>query len=211
MPRPDFELFCKTFQSKRYKLLSPNNNNYFLAFAKICDCVDSKVIPHIPWGENLECGVWIDIFPIDGAPNDYRNYCISYQEIYKQWLRLFQERKAKKHYNYKKFQPKELIRKIIYINGLLLKKHVRNYNSIIKRITYGETNYCCQCSICTYGTKDYYPISYFNNYTTIIFENQNFNIIANYVQVLKQIYGNYMQLPPKEKRLSHSKDKFYFY
>ena len=35
------------------------------------------------------------------------------------------------------------------------------------------------------------------------FEGEEFSCPKNYKEILKNIYGNYMQLPPKEKRVSN--------
>ena len=39
--------------------------------------------------------------------------------------------------------------------------------------------------------------------TKMIFENINVNIAVDYDKYLKNMYGNYMELPPVEKRTTH--------
>ena len=47
------------------------------------------------------------------------------------------------------------------------------------------------------------PYEMFENYTTIEFENHQFMTIKKYDEYLKTIYGDYMQLPPVDKRTTH--------
>ena len=43
----------------------------------------------------------------------------------------------------------------------------------------------------------------YDKVTMLTFENEKFCAPAGYDTILTQIYGNYMQLPPKEKQQSH--------
>ena len=45
--------------------------------------------------------------------------------------------------------------------------------------------------------KDYLPT------VEVSFEGRNYHAPENYHTYLTQLYGNYMELPPKEKRQSH--------
>lgn len=47
------------------------------------------------------------------------------------------------------------------------------------------------------------PISYFQEYSTLNFEGQAFQVIAAYDSYLKSMYGDYMKLPPKEQQRPH--------
>lgn len=55
------------------------------------------------------------------------------------------------------------------------------------------------------------PVSYFNEYDEYLFEGHYFKGFKDYDSYLTLLYGNYMELPPVEKRVSHmplSKLKF---
>ena len=45
--------------------------------------------------------------------------------------------------------------------------------------------------------------SLFDGRTKLIFEGYEFLAPAKYDQILKHIYGQYMELPPVEKRITH--------
>lgn len=54
------------------------------------------------------------------------------------------------------------------------------------------------------------PSHIFKNYTELTFENKKYMCLQNYDEFLKRIYGNYMKLPPKEKRIGHHAFKTYW-
>ncbi len=54
-----------------------------------------------------------------------------------------------------------------------------------------------------YGEKEIVPIEYFGEPVRYEFENIALCGVANYDAYLKNIYGNYMQLPPLEQQVAH--------
>ena len=44
----------------------------------------------------------------------------------------------------------------------------------------------------------------FNKTIKVEFEGLKFNSLSNYDEYLSGIYGDYMQLPPEDKRIQHS-------
>ena len=54
------------------------------------------------------------------------------------------------------------------------------------------------------GWKWRYNMRIFNPMSTIEFEGHNFSCINNVEEYLKEHYGDYMKLPPKEERNHHN-------
>ena len=51
----------------------------------------------------------------------------------------------------------------------------------------------------------------FEDFIEIKFENEVFTAMKGYEQFLTNLYGNYMQLPPKEKQVrGHDVNKYYW-
>ena len=50
----------------------------------------------------------------------------------------------------------------------------------------------------------------YSEYIDIEFEGNSFKAIKNYDKYLSNLYGDYMKLPPVEKRISHHTFKAYF-
>lgn len=61
----------------------------------------------------------------------------------------------------------------------------------------------------TYGEREVAPKSYYGKPTLYIFEDTELYGLEDYDSFLKQIYGDYMQLPPVEKRQIHVEGCFY--
>ena len=60
------------------------------------------------------------------------------------------------------------------------------------------------CSFLTsYGLKDIYDKEWFGSDKEVSFEDSTFLVPENYDAYQRHIYGDYMQLPPVEKRVSH--------
>ena len=63
-------------------------------------------------------------------------------------------------------------------------------------INYG-TNYCTEKAI--------FPKEYYGEGLMVPFETRQYRIPAEWEQILTKVYGDYMTLPPKEKRkMSHN-------
>ena len=74
IPRPDFNRFCESFQSsKGYKLYRPEDPENFMVFARVCDNERTWVKTSRPWAAE-KTGVWIDIFPLEGLPNEENDF-----------------------------------------------------------------------------------------------------------------------------------------
>ena len=57
----------------------------------------------------------------------------------------------------------------------------------------------------TYDRLERMPQSYFQKKIKTTFENNEYNIPYNYHSILTNLYGDYMKLPPREKRVTHHK------
>lgn len=67
MPRPDYEKFVKTFKSKKHFFIKSNLlGNWDAPFAKV---LDRSTEVEAKYSED-ESNLWIDIFPVDGLPED---------------------------------------------------------------------------------------------------------------------------------------------
>lgn len=79
------------------------------------------------------------------------------------------------------------LRKIIY------KHNNRHRTELIRRMT------GIYPSRCRYGTKR----SYYDSYTELEFEGYYFSAFSEYDSYLRDVYGDYIKLPPRDKRVSH--------
>lgn len=206
MPRKDFEKFCMLYKGRRYQLIcSGNDKNCWIAYAKVCD-MDRTVVLNSSW-TTQKTGAWVDIFPIDGAEDDYQLFCKRYMSIANKWIKLFKNRIINRGVN------DENSSKMNYLICLLDKLHLtcinrrwanyrlRYINKAAQMVPFGDTEHCSQMVCCDDGVKSYYRIADFQEYVDIPFEGHCFKAISGYQNVLKQLYGEYMTLPPEDKRI----------
>ncbi len=170
-------------------------------FAKVVDLrTEAKEIGVRP---TKDYGVFVDIFPIDNLPNDERE---RKRYIYK--LNILRKIHSIKLYKKQISKSKKnlIIKNIIalFLKPINLRKLVIKINKLMQK--YKNVENCKYVgSICTGITlkkKKIYEKDFFDSKIYINFEDAKFMIISNYDKYLKDVYGNYMKLPPKEKQVS---------
>ena len=193
MPRPDYDRFVDIIQNTdlgNYEYVSPfTHDNYPLYFIKLCNRKTTLMEEH-----DTPCvyGLYIDVFPIDGAPDDY--------DEAKEYIKLL--------CNHKEWG--RFVRKTI---GFFFRKKYRNHllcqlDSICRSFPFDYSNlvavYCG-----SYGPKEVFPRKWLENTVKFSFEGLTVNLPSGYDSYLRQYYGDYMQLPPEEKRISHHTKAFF--
>ena len=108
------------------------------------------------------------------------------------------------------FNMRLLVKKVLY-NKIAVGKMIDRL--IDKSMTYkfGEKDsWAVLC--CPYDKRTIHPIDSFNEVELVKFENDTFFLLKGYDTMLKNVYGDYMQLPPVEKRVPPMKmsDRFYW-
>lgn len=199
MLREDYEKFIMLFpgSSDRYILKSAElNEDYFIPFGKV---IDDNTILYEPDKNGYKLAVYIDVFVYDNAPDDEKILS-----------KMFDRRDLLRRLNhaqtgYHRKTPM-IFKEIAYhIGKTILKVFPRGYfnkksielckqynNKITKRIG----NFTSETRMT--GEK-----SIFENFVEIEFEGRLFKAPSGYDKWLHAFYGDYMKLPPKEKRVSH--------
>ena len=81
----------------------------------------------------------------------------------------------------------------------ILKETILKYKNITTK----------KCGIFSDGLKEIYDKNDFKNYIDVSFENFKLMAVQNYDAILKIYYGDYMKLPPEEKRINTHTYKYY--
>lgn len=197
MPRKDYNKFLEIVHENdsRYKLLCQEYNpNYFYEFAKIVDShtklkeTDTIDLP--------EMGVWVDVFPRDRVPKHYR--IIRPFIIFAVTMRIFavQPKFPRKHSIL--FYPLWLIARV---TGFRLFLRLSNYLSTSCKSH--NSKYEGYLAAMTKG-KYFWETALFDNLIKLPFEEKNYPAPHKYHQYLTDMYGEYMTLPPEDKRVRHS-------
>lgn len=216
MPRPDYDRFIQIASQQLpegLELVTPyNKKDYHLFFAKLCDKHTT-----LQEEQDVPCvyGLYIDIFPIDGAPDDI--------EDARAMIRLFTKTKHKleaisTHVSFMSYlsllkEPKEWGRFARKTIGFFLRKWYRRHllkqlSDISYRYSYDSASlvavYCG-----SYGPKEVFPKAWLQGTKTFLYEGMEVDLPTGYDEYLRQYYGDYMQLPPEEKRISHHMKTYY--
>lgn len=210
MPRPDWERFCATYQSSlKFRLVVPGDDS-MIAMARLCEMEKTIVKTDIiPWCKQ-ETGVWIDLFPLDGAEDDIDEFRKRVKKICYNWRWNFLVRSSMSPFSRKKGLGKNaklLLKKLTLFMLHPWKEHDR----LLRKQEYGKYNHVSNLAAPEYKDKEYFLLEDFNSYVKLPFEGKEFMAMSGYDRVLRTIYGDYMQLPPEEKRVAkHPFHEYYW-
>lgn len=205
MPREDFNRFSIIVQKN---LKYPYKYSYYKVSGKFehenARLINPNVFLTIADGKQTKINACIDIASIDGSPNGKisrniffaKRYCYRF---FRTWANiqsiLDQPRKKWKDMLLKIMRaiPIEKILdegKIYTLDDSLSEKY-----SVDKSLYIGTFQ--------GYGRKEYVPKEYFGYGRLHIFENIMCSIPEKAEEYLSSMYGDYMKLPPEERRRSH--------
>lgn len=182
-----------------YKILTHSKEKGFLyPFAKV---VDNRTILKEDVRGDMDFGIDIDIFPIDSIPCDERrtDRLISRMGCLYDMLTI-KRLKVSSHRSVWKNITIILSRFVLSPISChwIINKMER------KAISYVTVKPCRRaCLVWGYGKKEVVPYTVHESHIELPFEDRKFMVIADYYTYLSNVYGNYMQLPPEEKRISH--------
>lgn len=213
MPRPDYNRLVKEFSHPDLICVAPELGNSLISFARVCDTKKTVSVPYCPWCTINHLGKWIDIFPLDGEPDDIGEFEALMQDIVKRQAKLYQIRGSKLPITMSLGLTriaKNIGKRILY-GHYDINKELSDLLEVIKGIRFGETNYSGNLSYPTYKTRERSKTKVFESFIRVKFEGEEFSILEYYDEYLRDVFGDYMRMPPEEKRVpKHSEHKFYF-
>ena len=205
MPRNDYMRFINLIKngsviSKNYGVYAYELSNSFYPFAKLFDkryYVEQKYTSDVSL-ENL----WIDILPMDGLPDSKKKI----EKIYKK--NSFRRKLLMLNFA-KNGEGTTLAKKIGKIVILPFVKIIdpeiwckKIVNSALKNPVESSPNIGC-VTWGLYGVGECMEKVLFYEAVDVEFEGYSFKAMKCWNEYLKGIYGDYMQLPPYEKRKTH--------
>jgi len=197
MPRADYDRFLKIYRNEgRYRLLTytPDEKHWNIdCYSKLedscTDCVDyGRMGKHF--------GLNVDIFPLDGAPDDMEERKRVLRKIthYKHRISLRQKpvwSLLRPHQG----APLAMIQAHCFSLAHWLKK----CDTLLRAHDFETSNYSgALCGV--YGVREVFPTSIFKELAEYEFEDTRLMGVKDYDTYLKGLYGNYMQLPPEKDR-----------
>ncbi len=191
--------------AKRYKILLPATYPNVYPIFKLIDT--KTVVYEKNISKKYACGLWIDIFIMNNWPDDYKQSerLFAKQKRIKKWLQLsiFGNLKAPK---YKVIAPLAMIVKSIL---LLFGKNFEYWSKKLYHLGLDyETNHIGNLAWAS-TIKDRYSSKLYITSKRVSFEDTTISIPLEYDKILSQFYGDYMQLPPENKRIRHNFEAYY--
>ena len=211
MPRPDYECFLNEYKGP-YKLLKPEAG--LLYYTKAYDPDTVKYEADTDYKKNKPIGIDIDIFPLDGIEEDRELANKRIEEIFKIWyLGCFIRTSKVSIFFYKSFyrKCKLIIKRLVCHILSLAYKPYDTHIALCKKYGYDNAIYYANLSWPGWKMREYCPKHVLDDFILVPFEDSEFYVMKGYDESLRLKYGDYMQMPPLEKRRStHSYNVFYW-
>lgn len=207
MPRADYNRFLREFNGfyKELEVRAPELDlSYYAPYANV---MDNRTLLVEPTLRHNDIGVKVDIFPIDNVPDEKKLY----------------ENICKRSGILNRIRHSKIVNLNYYTGVKKLKFFVKKMMSLHKSlekvqkglIELGNTynNMSCEFVDCiTFITikNRKFPKKCIEGFEYVIFEKEKFKAPNDYGICLTALFGNYMQLPPEEKRIAHHNFQAYW-
>lgn len=206
MLRIDYEKFINACEKEldRNKFYLQNDKmdrNYTYNFAKL-RLNGTEIIEEFSLDVETHQGIYIDIFPFDNVPDNRVKRFIQYKEFWflknLLWIKCgYGDKYIKKQLS---FKIAKCLVKLFSIEFLKLKKY-----NVITRYENEKTTFVV-AGEGAYGLKkETIQRNWIEILTEYNFETEKYFGISDYNGYLSYFYGDYMTLPPKDKRNHHQR------
>lgn len=185
---------------KTFKCCTYNNTEAVKSpFAKIVNIKTIVKDPRISLPLEQQIGINIDIFPLD-----YCNLKDNKINTIRRWEKFSQLVYINPpHKSYTKTFIKKVLRLICPLSHKYILDKICKLTLSLKRGEYLANIHG------RWKDKEIIPIEWYGRNTRYKFDGITLCGLENYDAYLKQLYNNYMQLPPKDKRFAHTDNIFY--
>ncbi|MCG0634676.1 LicD family protein [Lactiplantibacillus plantarum] len=208
--RDNYEKLKKVFyqaKNDEFGFMSEEDEGYYYVFSKLYDrrTVLETLTPQD--AEIKDLGVYIDIFPIDLLPDPSKK-----SEIKTFYTRLMDINTSMfmtipGFYYFNNNPLKRIIKRFIYYPRYLRRARGEKNPKVWQKYLLSELKKYDSSEECgagfilsEYSVKECIPKKAFEQYMDIKFEDRKFRSIKDNKIYLESLYGDYMKLPPKDKR-----------
>lgn len=207
-PRPEFEKFERIVKEKNceisenLKVISYDLKTMKFPFCKVMNT--NIVLDENCVQDESQKYLWIDIFPMDGLSEKKEENINLYNKVIKLRKKLLilvsNERYLKNYSKAKwKFLPKKIF-KLLFKHKT--EKYAKKLDNLVKTYDYNSSKYVGGI-VWGYGPQEKMLKEELED-IKVEFENLEVNTFNCYDLYLKNLYGDYMKLPPIEKRYNHN-------
>ena len=207
MMREDYDRFLSGYKDSIFEVIDhKREKKYILPYAKV---VDKNTVLFNSWMPDLKLGVSVDVFPVDYVGKDMDEA----EKLYNKkslWGKLF-------FLKVLDFRWRGYVKSSFLIFAKLLLLPLSKSFLCNKLMAFANKN-VKETDIGIWGVvvaqdsflRESFNYHVYSDIRTISFEGRQFDCLAQTDTYLNQIYGNYMELPPEDKRVStHDSDAYY--
>ena len=195
MLRPDYDRFVHEYRSSSYELISAEKNTYPGVYAKV---VDNGTIVR-ERGINLKNGLWVDVFPLDGAPK--KGYCpLAASAFWRFYRTVLKYRYFPVFQLASSFKEHLLSFLALPFRLISIKAFTAPMIRVMKRHSVVDVPFIGFLGGTGYTFRETIPRSAFDAFVPVTLEGRTFSAMKGWNQYLSSLYGDYMTPPPPEKR-----------
>ena len=202
LPRQEYDrliLLLEQLNDNRYSIVSMRDGISTFSYAKLID--KEIVLEQEEDTYEVTSNLWIDIFPVDGLQEDTNKVKGSYRhtKFLRMGLRVASSRNMDAGSKLKRF-----VKPLVILPAKIVGAHtwVKKLDRYCRKIEFGSTNNVGV--LCAgYGYKECMPYDEWIKYTKVEFEGEFYWVPGCWEYYLRSLYGDYMKLPPEDKRHTH--------
>lgn len=200
MDRKDYEKLIEIIKRgmTSLTLIDSDTDGYYYPFAKLVDCstiakMDDNTTKH---------GVWLDLFPIDGLPNNkiladcHIKLCQLMRAVIISMTTDFDSNKLGK-----KSGPKKIFN---FCADFIGRDKICKWDEKLMKLYSKKRTKYVACLFSPYGKREKEESNILFQVGQVMFEGGLFNSTKDCDRYLRRIYGDYMMPPSKDKQVAHS-------
>lgn len=214
MVRRDYDLFLDYCEKNKenlrpYCLLHyTNTKNYPYTIPRFCDS-RCRMENENPVLDVEGMGFFVDVYPLDGLPNESEKLKAAVARTKKTLLTGFSFATTKQKPITKRNAVSTVARAVFRLGSIVLgQKFFTDWiEKFAAKYPYDECDYI---TCLTWEEEVFlYRKEYFENYELVDFEDIKAKVPVGYDAILREAYGDYMTPPPEDKRIGHHFYKLY--
>lgn len=206
MPRRDYELFQEKAGEtlgNSFRLSTYEDDKHYWMTAVLFDTRYRVRLKNAT--REIDSYAWIDVIPLDGMPRGGLRQKLHYYHFYGYRI-LYQMSHFSEIVNVnRERKPLErlaiAVLRLFNVEQLLDSRRIcKRLHSVLSKYDFDGSDFGMQF-ISDYKLRELMPRAWFGDGTEYTFENVRANGVANADGYLSQLYGDYMTMPPVEKRI----------
>lgn len=198
LPRKDYEKFivgfAKTYKEKYGVSALATEPQWARQYSKVWD---KETVLSEKRFDDIDRGVGVDVFPIDGLPSNKLIRKIYYKRtmlIF--YLRTQMIRKGPFNKSEKLVFIKKYLRK--HYGRMGARKYALKLEKLARKYDFDSSRLVGVSMACHYGEKETIERKYMSKQVFLPFEQAQFPVVNGYDRYLKNLYGDYMKVPKGE-------------